>query len=154
MGVSTDGQICFGIMFEEGAEFPWDEDFGGDIDEWWMHVTGYVPSIHPYTGDGKYAPGFSEHDPRIKEYYDEQRAWEKEHPCPIELVNYCSADCPMYIIAVPRTCNSCRRGYPEKFDPTDLTVKASEGEGLLEFCAKHGIEVEGKPEWYLSSYWG
>ncbi|KKM61996.1 hypothetical protein LCGC14_1526060, partial [marine sediment metagenome] len=26
MGVSTNGQICYGIMFDEDTEFPWDED--------------------------------------------------------------------------------------------------------------------------------
>lgn len=40
MGVSTDGIICLGIPFDEGAEFPWydEEGYGNDqdaLEAWW-----------------------------------------------------------------------------------------------------------------------
>ena len=42
MGVSTDGQICFGIAFEECTEFPWDsEEYDGDIDAWWLSLSSF-----------------------------------------------------------------------------------------------------------------
>jgi len=36
MGVSTDAQISFGVMFPEGYEFPWEKDeYDWDINTWW-----------------------------------------------------------------------------------------------------------------------
>ena len=65
MGVNTDGQICFGIKFEEGDEFPW-EDVDGDYDleEWWRRVNGYTnPHESPWDEKGGYKEGFSRDDP-------------------------------------------------------------------------------------------
>lgn len=36
MGISTDGEICYGIIFEDGYEFPWDIDHEGDPEMWWI----------------------------------------------------------------------------------------------------------------------
>ena len=48
MGISTDGQICFGVLFEEGYEFPWDcEEYAYDIYIWWDKIaeSGSLPAI-------------------------------------------------------------------------------------------------------------
>ena len=37
MGVSTDGQISFGILLDEGVETPWDDEkYAFDIEKWWV----------------------------------------------------------------------------------------------------------------------
>lgn len=157
MGTSTDGQICYGIAFDEGFEFPWHDDDGGDIESWWIDkVHGYKPPFECYDADGNYLPGFDDKDPRVNEFFDHRRAFAKSHPLPVEEVNYCSADYPMWILAVPGTVKSARRGFPEEFDPTKLVVSAEETAALLTFCKEHRIEVlkENKPRWWLSSYWG
>lgn len=157
MGQSTNGQICFGINFEEGYEFPWDaEEFEGDEEKWWLKINGYKPSITPFGEDGDYLPNLTE-----KEKEEMSDAWYKElsefreaHPLPVELVNTCSLEYPMYIIAVSSTCRIARRGYPQEFNPKDLIVNIGDVIALEKFCKDNNIKYEGKPQWYLSSYWG
>jgi hypothetical protein len=155
MGVSTDGQICFGVAFDEGFEFPWDaEQFDGDPQRWWRSVNGYSnPNWDPFDEHGNYKPGVTHDDPRRKTFWQHGWDWDKANPVPIILVNYCSGDVPMYIVAVPGPNLSCSRGYPEAFDPSTLTV-TEEAAVLTEFLTKYEIEFEGPPKWYLSSYWG
>lgn len=155
MGVSTDGQICFGVVCEEGTEFPWDEKpWDGDIDEWWrMEVCKYHPEVEIYDESGHYIDGKEPSQSVIEDYFSAQRAFDKEHPLPVELVNYCSEDCPMYILAVSPTVMNCRRGYPLSFKPESLTVATFDVAALLQFCETYGIE-HGEPGWWLSSYWG
>jgi len=66
MGQSTDGQICYGVKFEEDFEFPWDDDPYLDEDDWWLE-------------------GASE-----AEIDEHRRDWLKAHPLPFELVNLVS----------------------------------------------------------------
>lgn len=156
MGVSTNGEISFGFMFDEGFEFPWDsEKWDGDVTEWWRGVNGYVnPEFDPYDADGNHKPGVSENDPRISAYYAHSREWDNAHPVPVELVNYCSGDCPMYILSISEVGAMARRGYPEKLDFAKFVVSKEQVDALKKFCADHSIEVEGEPSWWLSSYWG
>ena len=42
MGVSTDGQICYGIVFEEGHEFPWASD------EYEKDISAYFDKMHKW----------------------------------------------------------------------------------------------------------
>jgi len=154
MGVSTNGQICFGIYFEEDAELPWDES-GDSLDEWWIEESGWVwEGDNPYTSQGEYTPGFCDGDPRIDTYYNSRTEWKKSHPCPIVDVNYQSGDYPAYILAVPSTIKTANRGYPKVFSPGDLIVSLDEEKALLDFCNKYGLEYDTPPSWYLSSYWG
>ena len=67
MGVSTDGQICFGIMFDEGFEFPWN---GGeddqDLESWWMEeVCGYKPPFELFTEEGQWIEGMEENKEKM-----------------------------------------------------------------------------------------
>lgn len=155
MSVSTDGQICFGIALGEGIELPWeDEDGDGYIESWWRDVQGYKPPFEMYNDRGSYIGGVTPSEEKHREYYDHQYAFEKTHPLPVELVNYCSGDYPIYILAVPDSVKCAGRGYPKLFDPAELTVTKAEVDALLEFCADYGIEYDGEPQWWLSSYWG
>lgn len=153
MGVSTDGQICYGIQLEEDAELPWDETHDGDIDEWWLEASGWVDIYKPWTAEGNYAPGWTEADPRFAAYYADRKAWVEAHPLPVEMVNCCSGDYPMWIAAVPGTSYSASRGYPEKFFPHELMIPGDALDALREFLERYDIETDGEPAWYLSSYW-
>jgi hypothetical protein len=152
MGVSTDGQICFGIAFEEGFEFPWGDDDEGN---WWTdQVNGYKPPFSLYDDKGNFLGGKRPPQDQMDRYYDHLREFEAAHPMPVKVVNYCSYDCPMYILAVPSSFMKNSRGFPKDFDPSKLVVSDQEREELLAFCRDHGIEFEGEPKWYLSSLWG
>lgn len=148
MGASA--SISFGVMFDESYVFPWNaEPFDDDIECWWRTIKSYKPPFEPYL-NGTYAPGFSTNDPRIAEYYEHRRQWLKDNPIPVELVNYCHPDCPMYILAVVDTREwSC--DTPSKFDPTKLGASQYQIERYLGFCKEHGIELASQPTWLLSS---
>lgn len=145
MGVSTDGQLCCGIVFEEDFEFPWG---GMELDEWWREVND-CPIESPYDGYGDYKPGVTDSG----DYWDRIYSWDKENPFPFELVNYCSGDCPAWILAIPSSVRSCSRGDPLEFNPTDLIITSEEVRRLLNFCMRFDIKWF-EPTWYLSSYWG
>lgn len=138
MGTSTDGEISFGILFAEGYEFPWDsEEFGCDVDEWWLIETGWKwEGDQPFNSDGEYSPGFSQDDPRIDAYFDSKSDWKKEHPLPFEVINYQSSEAPAYILAIPSSHLTAHRGYPEAFTPSDLRANPTELRALVEFCEK------------------
>ena len=157
MTQSTDGQICFGLMFEEDTVFPWDDhERWGDIDDWWLsYVLKWLPTNELYDKDGEYLGGVKPPDETINKYYKEKHDFmEKAPKLPVQLVNYCSDKYPAYILAVPGTFKKASRGYPEEFHPTEFNVTTQESDALLEFCRKYDIEIPGDPMWYLSSYWG
>jgi hypothetical protein len=118
MGISTNGSICYGILFDEDFEFPWDdEENEGYIEDWWEN----------FNEDAK---------------------------CPVEIVNVCSCDYPIYILAVKGSVRTCRRGYPTDIDMNTLlsSVGAKEHQELLEFCDKYKIDTdEETPKWWLGS---
>jgi len=151
MGTSTDGQICFGVIFEDGTEFPWHSK---GLEDWWIEVSGFKPTAPIYDDDGGYINGLRPPETVIDVYYQERREFKKAHPVPFEDVNYCSSEYPMYILAVKRTFLSNNRGYPLTFKPEDLTVTEEEKAALLEFCKKYDLAFQGEPGWILSSYWG
>ena len=158
MGVSTDGQICYGIAFDEETEFPWGED---EIEDWWIEkVHGFKPSRQLYDDEGQYIGGVRPPDDVMDAHFAELRAFREAHPLPVKLVNHCSYDYPMYILAVPGTHKMARRGFPEAIDPASLSVTQEQREALLAFCREHGIgtlngiEVLDEPKWWLSSMWG
>lgn len=156
MGTTTDGEISYGIYFDEGFEFPWSTDeWEDDFDEWWLIESGWKWNKQkPFDEDGNYALGIDRNHPLTKEYFDSRHIWRDSHPCPVELVNYQSGECPAYIIAFRGSVITARRGYPELIDPTRLNGTEEMSATLTGFCAKHGIEHETGPQWYLSSYWG
>jgi len=155
MSVSTNGIIRYGVVCEEGAEFPWDnEKYDYDIEIWWLEINDYKPLYKPFTEEGEYAEGWASRDPRFDEYFDHKSEWLKNNPIPVDIENYCSDGCPMYAIIVPEIGLRCSRGYPESFDPLNLTVTEKQKTELLEFLEKYNIEYETEPSWLLMSYWG
>lgn len=152
MGQSTNGQICYGVKFEEDTELPWGEL---DWEEWWRSVRGYKRPFQLYDDNGEYIDGKRPPENKISEYFHHQRDWDAANPMPVTMVNYCSGECPMYILAVPSSVKVARRGYPEEIDPLDLAVAHEEVEPLLAFIREYMPAAENpEPKWYLSSYWG
>lgn len=155
MSTSTDGIICCGILLGEDVEFPWEEEYDGDEEEWWYHeICLYEKPFEIYDAAWKELPGITPE--RKQEYWDHWFAFKEAHPLPITLVNYCHIDAPMYILAVPASTKRCSRGYPQEFEPTELVVTEQEKNFLLNFCRKYlkeEIQIT-KIKWYLCSYWG
>lgn len=157
MSTSTDGQLHFGIVFEEGFTFPWDVEEGheGDIEKWWESVNGYEnPNFNPFTEQGNYKQGVGKNDQRIDAWFEHSREWHKNNPTPIELVNYCSGEYPMYLLALSEVGFCASRGYPEKISPNRLFISDEQRSSLVDFCKKYIADEVGEPAWYLTSYWG
>lgn len=156
MGVSTDGQLCYGILLEEEGEFPWDVDeHDNDFEEWWLvGICGFKHSFELFDEKGNWIEPRQSSDVEDK-YFKEQRDFEKSHKCPYTLVNVCSGDYPIYMLALEDTLISASRGTPEliKFDEL-RGISQEEDSDLLSFCEKYNIPYEGESGWYLSSYWG
>ena len=113
MGTSTNGQICYGVAFEDGYEFPWDADYDGDIDAWWIYeVHGFKHSVEIFDTAGCYLNGREPSPDEVSRYFKEIRDFSEAHPLPVKLVNYCSGDCPMYALAVPSSFIRAGRGCP------------------------------------------
>ncbi len=159
MTQSTDGEISFGILFPEGYEFPWGNDkYEGDIREWWLDVNDYEPLFRLYNEQGGFPNGERPASKRINAYYAHEREFEKLHPLPIELVNVCSNNHPIFIVALAGIGDRASRGYPECFNPSDLNVTDEDIAAIVEFCKTYLQSDEMGPllipQWYLSSYWG
>jgi hypothetical protein len=155
MSVSTDGQICRGILFEEEFEFPWDHEmYQGDEEHWWRDINGYKPPLELYDAKGEYLNGVKPSDDQIKTYYNAQKKFMEENHLPFEKVNAQSGEYPLWILAVPGSCKTASRGYPEELDISKLTVDDEKENKLVKFCQKHFPAAELDVKWYLSSYWG
>jgi len=153
MTVSTDGQICYGIRIPEGAALPW-EKWDNDIENWWLFgVCGYRNPFELYNDRGEYLDGVRPPQETIERYYATRRAFQTDYPMPVTLVNCCSHEYPIYIVAIPRTVISAHRGDPQEIHPRGLTITEHERDLLIRFCKDHGIETIGHPTWWLSSLW-
>lgn len=163
MGVSTDGQLCYGVPFPEGFEFPWEKY---SEEKWWRKINGYKPPFMLYNEDGEYLSGVKPPEALVDQYYEHQNEWDKANPFPVEVVNYCSDDCPMYMLAVKESVKNNSRGYPEEINPAELTVTDEQKKVLLnfienyikekvdEYAEDYSDKLSLEPKWYLSSYWG
>lgn len=152
MGTSTNGQLCYGVAFEEDFDFPWGD---GEIEDWWTYkVHGFKHSFELFDSDGNYLNGREPPKDEVSRYFEERRAFDAAHRLPVELVNYCSGDYPMYAVAVPGTVRTATRGSPTSIDPASLVVADDGRAALLKFFADHGIEAPTAPAWLLTSYWG
>lgn len=114
MGNSTDGMLCYGVKAEEGYEFPWDEWSEEDNDlvyedpeHWWLDVTGFHQKhLETLKNQG--------HDAWFEKMQEHKKS------LPFELVNYCSMDCPAYIVAAKGSVITANRGYPVELDIEEI----------------------------------
>jgi hypothetical protein len=142
--------LYYGVVFDEGFEFPWDT--WGEEDWWIEEIVGWKPPVELYDKDGNYINGFEPSKEDHEKYYASLRKAREENPFPVKLINYCSGDCPMWMIAVGQGYRASR-GYPEKINPELLVVSTEEVEILQGFIEKY-IGAYSAPGWYLTSYWG
>lgn len=151
MGLST-GHLSYGCVFEEGFEFPWgDERYGGDIEDWWRDVKGFTRAVDsPFDEQGNYKPGISEGSPEVSRYYTELQVWGIINPLPVKLVNYCSGDCPMYILASKDL--RAKGGYSTPVSIGNIKCTDGTHQRLMSFLEEFGIVPEGEIGWWLSSY--
>lgn len=148
MGMSTDATICYGVLFDSNYEFPWDEQ-GLEIDDWWIDTSGYE-----FVGVGG-----TEYERSSREY-SERAAWLASHSLPVALVNVCSGEYPIYVVAVPSTVLTAHRGEPVEFNPLDLAARLSRAIEAQEIAAFYSFLLEHLDDdplsppaiWYLSSY--
>lgn len=162
MGTSTDGQICYGIQFEEGYSFPWlKKEYDNEIGVWWLYkVHGYKDPCQLFDAEGNFVEGRKPSEAVIEAHFTARDKARSEYPLPVVEMNYCSGSSPMYILAIPSSvlCNS--RGFPVVFSPAKLQVSTEETAALIAFCRRYCQPREGeefpamKPRWYLTSYWG
>jgi hypothetical protein len=157
MGNSSYGQIHFGIRFDEGFEFPWntifdETDESSQLEYWWFDVIhGYQEPFEIYDERGEYLPGITE--AKRKEHSDHRDAFQEAHPLPVELINYCRDECPMYILALPGTGLQASRGNPVAICRSDFLVNVDQEKILTDFCKNHGIDCGHEtPKWWLSAY--
>jgi hypothetical protein len=149
MGISTDANVSFGIEVEEGFEFPWGEAW--DIENWLMEKLGYKPP-HTHLYDDQHCRTKEWNEKQSNENWDHKHKWEEDN-IPIEFVNTCSGDEPMWIIAVPGTVQTVYRGYPMPLNLKEPNTEAVSR--FLDFLNEHGLPLkETEPRWYLSSFYG
>jgi hypothetical protein len=147
MTTSTNGILCYGFIINEDVELPWKtDDYDNDFDNW--YYTEVVPFKEPFEIT-------SNTDSKIRqEYFSLYYDFKQKNPAPFELVNYCSCDYPMFILAVARI--KASRGDPTVINPLELTEYSKEDtKDLKEFAVKYNlIDETDSPSWWLCSYWG
>jgi hypothetical protein len=124
MGTSTGAILVFGIELEEEHE-PW----GRDQDEW-------------LEKDGREILGLQG-----------EKQYEILEQHPVEIIQHCSYEYPMYILAVRETEKRAWRGEPFSIDVEDLRIPIANTVLLKAFCERHDIEWK-EPKWLLCSMWG
>jgi hypothetical protein len=157
MSTSTNAVLFYGYAFDDEGQVPWATDDGADddgVEDWddrWARVNGLLAPAEPY-GD---EPSGVETPARLRyqAYWAAKRELAKA--AGVEVDTHCYADCPMYLVAIPSTTRTARRGYPVAVDA--LVVPEGADEQLHTFMAKMGIEKppgQERPGWWLVSYWG
>ena len=143
MGVSTDAKIAFGINLGEELPENFTEEIqegdSFDFDEWWLNENSFPA----------WKEGMS--DTESTKYWADRAAM--IDTCPVELILHCSYDYAEYILAVRGTHLSASRGYPEAFNPANLTVTDKQRDELKAFAKAQGIAWQS-PKWFLFSLWG
>jgi len=140
MVTSTNANIGYGIILEEGYNFPWDKKkYDRCYLTWWRKINKFK---NPYEWKVDHAKAF-----------DFEGKWEEKFPIPFEVENYCSDECEMFALLVPGTTLVARRGYPETFNPNELKVPEESLNRFIKFLKDYKIDyIELK--WLLFSYWG
>lgn len=152
MGISSDGQLNYGICFEEEFEFPW----GEDVKEWWKKINGFKnPHPSPFDETGNWKDG-KEDDAVYEVWLSFEREWENNNPIPIEMKMHCSYDYPMYIMICPETGYYNSRGFPTEIPLHELNnFHTEKAQAIIkEFCKKYEIETDFKFGWWLTSLYG
>lgn len=148
MGSSATAHIGYGIEIYEGDELPWGDDW---IEDWWLKESGFVPTNNPFTEDGEWKSlPSAEREELFRKYFEEQRVWKNEHPCPVTTFICGTYEACGTVVCVAgslieRDWESSLVFHPEKLPQFTETALAE----YQAFCKKYGIE--GTPEWRLGA---
>ena len=157
MGISSDGQLNYGICFDEEFGFPWNiNDDEDDIELWWENVLGFKHTLpSPFDENGNWKKGVEDRK-AFYEWNGERDDFMKANPIPIEMHMHCSYDYPMYIMTLPKTGFYNSRGDATEIKLHELNNFHSEIAiaTIKEFCKKYEIESEFKFSWWLTSLYG
>ena len=142
MGQSTNAIIAYG--FDLGEELPQSLQIAREEDsdfEWESFLIADYGIEVPTWQPGQY------------EAYSEARKTALTQ-VPVDVIEHCSGDYPMYFLAVRGTDITARRGYPERLPPRrphDF-VSQAQIDALYAFCKRHDIEWQ-EPGWHIFSMW-
>jgi len=138
MGQSTNAIMAFGI--DLGEELP--DSFHAHDDE----DDGFE-SEHFLACD--FCIEIPEWTPETNTEYWKAK-WTAIAAIPIELIEHCSSEYPMYFLAVRGTKQTALRGHTVDADQRD--IEPSEIDALRAFCERHGVEWK-EPKWQIFSMW-
>lgn len=133
MGVSTDAILVFG--FDCGETQP--------IKDWIDDLIAEEAHL--------IRPAGSWDNPDVRAYHDARR--EAIEACPVDIVDHCSGEYPMYVVALRGSEIRSSRGHSTVIDPAALNVAPERIVAMKAWCEAHGIQWR-EPSWLLVSYWG
>ena len=153
MGVTTNGILCYGFPLgdEDDVAPSWliDGDPEDENSEA-MDFEDFLAKLHELP----HPPGKWSDDEatkaRLREYWDKKSKLVEE--VGIELVEHCSEEYTMYVLAVTESVTTATRGSTIELGQA-ITTKQEWSEKLRAFCEKAGIEFK-EPQFLLCSYWG
>jgi hypothetical protein len=131
MGVSTNAILAFGFDLGELNEHDWQEALAVKLDDYDDDIEAFL----------------------LDQYGVELQRGEKlcRNKVPVDIIQHCSYECPMYFLSIRGTQQTARRGYP-----TDIglckPMAPDRVQALRDFCAKHSIPWQ-EPSWYIFSMW-
>ncbi len=154
MGTSTDGILCYGfeVRDDDGyvveSGYPeWLEATDGSFDGFLANLVGLESpkdfNKEKFDSDPVYAKTWAD-------YWAKKRGLAEEFG--VELVEHCSGEYTMYILAAAGSCSTASRGSALSFGQ-NINAKPEWREKLFAFCEKAGIKFE-EPQFLLCSYWG
>ncbi|MDH3729551.1 MAG: hypothetical protein OES13_00295 [Acidimicrobiia bacterium] len=159
MGVSTDALLFWGIAFpdEYDREEERDDDEPNPLRSDWETVyceaRGLKRPHVDWIEDGKH--GWDPATPEQRQALDAYREARRQliDACPCEITFHCSSESPMLVVALKRTLQKARRGYP--VEPELSIISVDERAAFEEFMDLLKIPSDGHwPRWWLASYWG
>ncbi len=140
MGISSNGQLSFGIPIGEEEE---PLEFMGDFED-------FEDFVEHELGLPEWREGMS--DEESSEHWKRKRDALATYPVTLE--SYCSYDYPMYLLLpnVDEASMMVRRGYLASFDELPK-IDGDAVDAMQEWCKTHDIEWID-PRWHLSSMYG
>lgn len=138
MGISSNGVLAFGFdLGEDLSETGLKPDDEGDWE--FEDLIAKEAGIEPWSENA------------AEDRYDRKKT--AIAACPVDLVQHCSFDYPMYILAVRGTYLTASRGYAEKIAPEFINVPPENIEKAKKWCDDHRIKWQ-EPSWILASLYG
>lgn len=139
MGVSTDAIVAYG--YDLGEIFDHNLDWLEDADDTGGAINQRLrEKVAGFTDTWESSP---------EDYYE--RETEADEQTGVEIVYHCHIDYPMYFLSARGSEQRVYRGYPEAL--RDLTVQEGWDEAIAKAVEALGVKIEGKPQWFLMSYW-